>query len=224
MQREIIKTKDNSKTLLIPSLNETYHSTHGAITEALHIYINHGINQFTSKKDIVSIFEMGFGTGLNAILTFKCCKQNNLKINYKTIEKFPISETEIEHLGYYNEPDLELLKDEYMKMHETPFNNAIQIDTDFSLTKHHTDIKSFDLSENSLDLIYFDAFAPQHQPDLWTKDVLTKMYNSLKTDGFLITYCAQGEFKRTLKAIGFEVIALDGPPGKREITKAIKLR
>jgi len=224
MQRIIITTKDNSKTLLISDLNETYHSTHGALTEAQHIFIKNGINQLKNIKNTkISIFEMGFGTGLNAILTYQFATKNGLSIDYKTIEKYPISFEEIESLDYVNELKLENLSKIYNEMHQVNPKLLTLLTKQFSFTKYHEDIKLLNLPKTSLDLIYFDAFAPQHQPDLWTEEVLSKMYNALKPNGFLITYCAQGKFKRTLKSIGFSVIGLDGPPGKREITKAIKL-
>lgn len=222
MQREIINTKDNSKTLLIPNLNETYHSTHGAMTEALHIYIKNGINQFKLSKNKINIFEMGFGTGLNAILTYQYAIENNLEIDYKTIEKYPISIKEINALSYTSQPDLNQFKETYNDMHQAKDKITKTLSSSFLFTKYHDDIKNLELPNNTFNIIYFDAFAPQHQPDLWTEEVLLKMYDSLKPNGFLITYCAQGQFKRTLKSIGFTIEGLDGPPGKREITKAIK--
>ena len=203
-------------------MNETYHSTNGAFTEALHIYIDKGISQFKSIKSRISVFEMGFGTGLNALLTYQFALKNNLNIDYQTIEKFPISIDEINELNYPNELKIPQLKNIYDQMHQLPNAKTENILDTFSFTKYREDIKSFQLPLNSIDIIYFDAFAPQHQPDLWTEEVLFKMYNSLKPNGFLITYCAQGKFKRTLKSIGFTTIGLVGPPGKREITKAIK--
>jgi tRNA U34 5-methylaminomethyl-2-thiouridine-forming methyltransferase MnmC len=223
MQRKIINTKDNSKTLLIPKMNETYHSTNGAFTEALHIYINQGISQFKSTKNRISIFEMGFGTGLNALLTYQFASQNNLNIDYQTIEKFPITINEIKELNYTKDLKLSQLNNVYNQMHQLPNTKTHNLLDSFSFAKYHNDIKLFKLPLNSIDLIYFDAFAPQHQPDLWTEEILLKMFKALKQGGFLITYCAQGKFKRSLKTVGFTIKGLDGPPGKREITKAIKM-
>lgn len=221
MQRKIITTKDNSKTLLIPDMNETYHSTHGALTEAEHIFIKHGIQQISTKKSSISVFEMGFGTGLNAILTYQFANKHQVKINYLTIEKYPLKSNEVSALNY--SILLHLNQDEanaYNQMHSSV--KPIQLSPYFDFKLITGDIKNTQLVENSFDIIYFDAFAPQHQPKLWEEDILLRMHNSLKPNGFLITYCAQGKFKRTLKSIGFEVVALKGPPGKREITKAIK--
>jgi tRNA U34 5-methylaminomethyl-2-thiouridine-forming methyltransferase MnmC len=222
MQRKIIKTEDNSKTLLIPEMNETYHSTHGALTEALHIYIKHGVASISSFQKEINIFEMGFGTGLNAILTLDHIKSTNSNINYHTIEKYPVSKEELEALNYISKNNLTDLKPAFEALHTSEFNTQSNITPSFSFMKYNLDIKDFSITHDFFHIIYFDAFAPSHQPDLWTQPLLKKMYDALKPNGFLITYCAQGEFKRTLKSIGFEIIALDGPPGKREITKAIK--
>jgi len=222
MQRKIIKTKDNSKTLLIPEMNETYHSTNGAIAESKHIYIEHGLKLLLNKNESIHIFEMGFGTGLNAILTLDFSLNNNLFINYTTIEKFPITNQEIIELNYTETLGLNALKESYDSLHQSTPNQQLIINEQFSFIKHHQDIKTIVLPNNTYDIIYFDAFAPQHQPDLWTIEILQKMYDSLAINGFLITYCAQGQFKRNLKSIGFDVIPLPGPIGKREITKAVK--
>ncbi len=217
MQRKIITTKDNSKTLFIPEMDETYHYIHGALTEAIHIFIHHGVDQFKNKPN-VKVFEMGFGTGLNAILTYRYSSEQNLNINYKGIEKYPISQQELEALNYSKLLDLSVKETEVLnQMHSQNFKSDR-----FNFTLSVDDIKQLPLPENEFDLIYFDAFAPNHQPDLWQPNILSKMYKSLVSGGFLITYCAQGQFKRDLKSVGFELVALPGPPGKREITKAIK--
>ncbi len=222
MKREIITTKDNSKTLLIPSMNETYHSTNGALTEANHIFIKNGISNFINSKQEISIFEMGFGTGLNAILTYRFAQQHQLNINYITVEKYPISNDELEVLNYQN--SLNLNNEEVLaldKMHQSK-NKSVKISNHFTFKLIIDDLENINLHLNTFDIIYFDAFAPSHQPNLWNKTILQKMYQCLNTNGFLITYCAQGQFKRDLKSVGFEVKNLPGPPGKREITKALK--
>lgn len=222
MQRKIINTKDNSKTLLIPEMNETYHSTNGAVAESKHIYINHGLNHFTNETKTINILEMGFGTGLNAILTLDYALTHKKEVDYFTIEKYPVTINEIIELDYSTTLDLQHLKPEFISLHELELSTHHHINPYFSFIKHHSDLKEIKLPINKYHIIYFDAFAPQHQPDLWTLDVLQKMYDTLEPEGFLITYCAQGQFKRNLKTIGFEVVPLPGPVGKREITKAIK--
>ncbi len=222
MQRKIINTKDNSKTLLIPEMNETYHSTNGAVAESKHIYINHGLKESGHTIEKVKILEMGFGTGLNAILTLDYSIKHKKHIDYFTIEKYPVTIEEIIELDYPIVLNLPNLKSNYITLHESEFETQHQINSYFSFLKYHNDLKTIDLPCNNFHLIYFDAFAPQHQPDLWTPEILQKMYNCLLPNGFLITYCAQGQFKRNLKAVGFQIISLPGPIGKREITKAIK--
>ena len=223
MQRKIIKTKDNSKTLLIPEMEETYHSTNGALTEANHIFINQGISLHKDVNETVNIFEMGLGTGLNAILTYRFSKQHNINTNYFSIEKYPVSTEELNILDYasllnFNKEE----HDVFNEIHSCNQNIEKELSNNFNFSKTYSDLKDLNLKDNSINTIYFDAFAPRHQPDLWDEKILKKMFNSLKPNGFLITYCAQGKFKRTLKSLGFSVKALPGPPGKREITKAIK--
>jgi len=222
MERKIITTKDNSKTLLISEMNETYHSTNGALTEANHIFIENGINHFKNSTGSISIFEMGFGTGLNAILTYRFALKHQINVIYNTIEKYPVSIAEMETLNYASALNLnELEKDTLNKMHQS-IHKTTALSNNFSFNFVEDDILNIQFQNHQFDIIYFDAFAPSHQPKLWQKDVLTKMYNGLKPNGFLITYCAQGQFKRDLKAVGFDVVNLPGPPGKREITKAVK--
>ena len=222
MQRKIISTKDNSKTLLIPEMNETYHSTNGAVAESNHIYINYGLKETTTNHNTINVLEMGFGTGLNAILTLEYVTRHNKHVNYFTVEKYPVTMEEVIELNYPEALSFQSLKTEYLALHESLPSQQLEINSNFTFSKHHQDIKTIPLIKNNFHLIYFDAFAPQHQPDLWTLDILQKMYDCLLPDGFLITYCAQGQFKRNLKAVGFEIVSLPGPIGKREITKAIK--
>lgn len=222
MQRKIINTKDNSKTLLIPEMNETYHSTNGAIAESKHIYINYGLKEVSRNKNEINLLEMGFGTGLNAILTLDFALSFKKKISYFTVEKYPITTEEINVLNYPESLNLNTLTSDFLKLHQCEFTMTHEINPYFIFSKHHKDLKDTSLNPTHFDIIYFDAFAPQHQPDLWTIEILKKMYTCLAPNGFLITYCAQGQFKRNLKAVGFEVVSLPGPIGKREITKAIK--
>lgn len=221
MDRKIIVTADNSKTLLIPELNETYHSKHGALNEARYVFIKMGLDylQTTHQNNPITIFEMGFGTGLNALVTLEYLKNHpSLKITYDSIEKYPLTINEIENIGYDNVLDATLFK----KLHICEWNKEHIITDQFQLKKIKGDIKSSLLKEANYDLIYFDAFGPRVQPALWETDTLKKMYTILKPTGTLVTYCAQGQFKRNLKAVGFEVQNLPGPPGKREMTRATK--
>lgn len=219
--RKIVPTADNSKTLLIPGLNETYHSTHGAVQEGKHVFIEHGL-AYIKNTPIIEIFEMGFGTGLNALLSLEFAVDHKLNIHYTSIEKFPLSTEIIDKLGYGRLLDPEKFEHAYTQMHTTsPSQNSI-IHQRFSLEKIEGDILNIDLPPDKFDIVYYDAFGPKTQAELWEEEPLRKMYNCLKQGGILVTYCAQGQFKRNLKAVGFEVESLPGPPGKREMTRARK--
>lgn len=219
MKREIIQTSDGSTTIYIPDLDENYHSTHGAIQEAEHVFIQYGLRKVEEvKSDAISIFEMGFGTGLNAFLTKVRAKS---KVEYVGIEAYPVNEQEIGALNYVDlvganhQVDFDLI-------HEAEWNKMISLDDRFSLMKIEEKIESFSMTENSFDLIYFDAFGPRAQAEMWDVQILEKMFKGLKDGGVLVTYCARGQFKRDLKALGFTVEVLPGPPGKREMTRAWK--
>ncbi|MCB9222781.1 MAG: tRNA (5-methylaminomethyl-2-thiouridine)(34)-methyltransferase MnmD [Crocinitomicaceae bacterium] len=220
MKSKIIVTDDNSKTLLIPALNETYHSTKGAITEALHVFIKEGIQHLDQKE--LCIFEMGFGTGLNAILTLDYALKNKIKVDYQCIEAHPLNVDTILEMNYLTELGLEFLNEEYLKMHSCPSDHHIQLSNNFGFTKHLSQIEDQTLSSAQYDLIFYDAFGPKVQPHLWQEGVLSKIVKSMKPGAVLVTYCAQGAFKRTLKQLGLEVESIPGPPGKREMTRATK--
>lgn len=215
-------TEDGSHTFYVEALDEYYHSIHGAIQESNTVFINAGLKAI--DKTEINIFEMGFGTGLNAFMTFLEAQQNKLKINYYTIEAYPISLEEAKLLNYHEELNAETEREIFLKMHDCPWNESIKISENFILHKIKKEIEN--LKSNDLptvDLIYFDAFAPSAQPQLWEKGILKLMHDILKQNGLLTTYCAKGVFKRTLKEVGFEVESLPGPIGKREMTRAIKL-
>ena len=215
-------TGDNSHTLLVKELNETYHSTKGAINEALHVFMQKGLNDYMVKTNCkeMNVFEVGFGTGLNAHLAHLFAKQNQLKLDYVSIEAHPLDLSIIEQLNYS-----ELIPSEqsaYLKLHEVEWNKAVEIDENFTLTKLHQELKDVVL-ENTVDVIFFDAFAPDIQPELWTKLVFESMFKALKSEGVLVTYCAKGVVKRTIKEVGFTLETLAGPPGKREMIRAMKV-
>ena len=220
MRSKIIVTDDNSKTLLIPELNETYHSTKGAITEAKHVFIKEGLH--FSGQSSLKIFEMGFGTGLNAIITVNESEKNNLDILYHTIEWIPVDEHIIKEMDYLNALNISHLKDAYYYMHQSKHNEELSLSDHFIFKKFINKIEEHELELAFYDIIYYDAFGPKVQPELWDIPVLTQMYNALKTGGIFVTYCAQGQFKRNLKEIGFRVESIPGPPGKREMTRAFK--
>ena len=220
MKREVIETGDGSKTIRIIDLDENYHSTHGALHEAEHVFIKNGLFEFIDKSQI-SIFEMGFGTGLNAFLSAIKSNQLKLKIEYTGIEAFPVSIDELNQLGYHDIAG-ESNSDLYNKLHETLWGEMNEISEWFSLRKINDQLQLINFDNESFDIVYYDAFGPRAQEEMWSIELFQKMYDSIKEGGFLVTYCAKGQVKRNMKAVGFEVEPLPGPPGKREMTRAWK--
>lgn len=218
MKTELIITKDGSHSLFVPELNEIYHSTNGAIQESNHIFIQSGLAQIPKKE--ISILEIGFGTGLNAFLALIYALKNNIRINYFTIEKYPVEKNIIEKLNYAELID-QTQTDAFRLLHNCAWNNSIKINPSFSFIKYQIDLNLF-VPYFWYDALFFDAFAPDIQPELWTKENFMKLYKNLAWEGNLTTYSAKGEVKRNLEASGFFVERIPGPPGKREIIRAIK--
>ena len=222
MKKEIIVSKDGSHTLNIPEMNETYHSTNGALTESRHVFIDKGINKL--KNDTIKIFEVGFGTGLNAMTTLEwLTKNSDRKVIYDAIEAFPVSSELIEQLNYNQLFDFDKSAELYTQLHQVNWEEQVAISLQFELLKIHEKLENHSFKQNYYDCIYFDAFAPNKQGELWELAILKKCYHSLKTGGRFVTYCAKGQLKRDLKALGFSIKMEPGPPGKREMTTAIKL-
>lgn len=225
--REIIVTSDGSNSLYIPKWDESYHSRHGAIQEAFHVFIKNGLDLTGPNK--INILEMGFGTGLNALITLQQSKIKGLDINYTGLEKFPVSKEEFQHLNYVNElhqlqPDfgLEVSRRMYEKLVSADWEREIQIYENFKLNKIQADFLEFNYPENQFDLVYFDAFGARVQPELWTEELFEKLYRSMKPGGIFTTYSAKGSVRRALASVGFEVTKKPGPPGKREMLTAVK--
>jgi len=215
MKKELIITKDGSHSLFVPELNENYHSVHGAIEEALHVFIKNGIH-YHSKQNL-NILEIGFGTGLNAFLTSE--NKKGKTVNYTALEPYPVTEELYTKLNFFKLRNSD--GETFLKLHQSDWKKEIEISNDFTLFKSEESVQDF-TTNKKFDIIYFDAFSPETQTEMWTKDVFIKCYNLLNKEGFLVTYCAKGVVKRTMKTVGFEVIALDGPPGKRQMTRANK--
>lgn len=220
MKRRIIQTSDGSTTIQIEDWDECYHSKHGAIQEAKHVFIKNGLALFPDQK--VSILEIGFGTGLNAFITFLEAKKRNQSIDYVGVEAYPVSVEELRGMNYVEE--LEALEYEYVfkKMHQENWGQPNVIDEDFCLTKRQQFFEDID-DVGQYDLIYFDAFGYRVQPDLWSTEIFQKMFAALKYNGVLVTYAARGVVKRSMIEVGFKVEKLAGPPGKREMFRATKL-
>ena len=229
--RKIIPTEDGSATIFIPEWNESYHSRHGAIQEAYHVFIQNGLDLISSKNQEISILEIGFGTGLNALISLCESVSDNFKLNYTGIEKYPVSEEEFSILNYpkslkeFN-TDLNFSENElnqfYNQLMRANWESSVSIHENFSLNKIQSDFLEFNYPENQFDLIYFDAFGARVQPELWTEILFEKLYKSLKSEGILTTYSAKGSVRRALISVGFQVEKKPGPPGKREMLVAVK--
>jgi tRNA U34 5-methylaminomethyl-2-thiouridine-forming methyltransferase MnmC len=221
----VILTEDGSSSLINLDLNETYHSIHGAIQESQHVFIESGLRHWLShsQKKEISILEIGFGTGLNALLTSLEAKNDDLKIYYEGIEAFPLLMETIAQLNYP-----ELLKSEESKiifnqLHEGGWNETQLVAPNFQLHKRAIKIQEGELLKEKYDLIYFDAFAPSKQPEMWELIILKKITDAMKPQAVFVTYCAKGQLKRDLISLGLSVEKIPGPPGKREMIRASKI-
>ena len=219
MKREIITTLDGSTSIHLPDWNESYHSKHGAIQEAYHVFIKNGLSLFEEKS--VSILEIGFGTGLNAFITFLEAQKNNLQVHYTGVEGYPVSVDEAFKMNYVPELNAQKFESIFQEMHSSNWNENIVLSEDFNFIKQNLFFQDIEYI-NEFDLIYFDAFGYRVQPELWSTQIFKKMYNSLKTSGILVTYAARGVVKRSMQEVGFTVKKMAGPPGKREMMVAFK--
>lgn len=221
MKTIIEKTADGSHTLFVPELQEHYHSVNGAIQESLHVFIEAGL-RYCQKKE-VRIFEIGLGTGLNALLTLLEAKASGRTIYYTGIEKYPVTLLVSNSLNYANLIESENESGSFKSIQLVKWNHEIEIDKSFFLTKLNADLTDYSFPENAgFDLVYFDAFAPEKQPEMWYQNIFEKIYKAMSPEGILVTYCAKGEVRRRMQRCGFLVERLPGPPGKREMLRAVK--
>tara|TARA_R110002049_G_scaffold274753_2_gene452744 strand:+ start:774 stop:1436 length:663 start_codon:yes stop_codon:yes gene_type:complete len=220
LKRKIITTADGSKTIQIEEWDEQYHSKHGAIQEAYHVFIKHGLSLFSNTE--IAILEIGFGTGLNALITTLEAPKNNLVISYTGIEAYPVVLEEISQLNYIEQLNAPNAKNVFENMHTVPWDVAVEILPNFTLHKKQQDFLEIK-AESVYNLIYFDAFGARVQPELWTEIIFSLMYKALQSKGVLVTYAAKGSVRRAMLAVGFSVERLPGPPGKREMLRATKL-
>lgn len=217
MERKVILTEDGSSTLYVSDIDECYHSTHGAVQESEHIFIKAALEHHASKR--LSVLEVGFGTGLNALLTYRASQKDGLHVTYTGIEKYPLTLDEAKQLNYAcTDQEREVL----WCMHAAPFSVSEQLSPFFSFSKLCADFLDISLPSEAYDIIYMDAFSPEKQPELWTQDSMKRLYDSMRIGGILTTYCAKGYVRRNLQSVGFVVERLPGPPGKREILRATK--
>jgi tRNA U34 5-methylaminomethyl-2-thiouridine-forming methyltransferase MnmC len=218
MTREIINTADGSHTVSIPEMNITYHSRHGAIQESTHVFINAGLKY--SSGDL-HIFEMGFGTGLNALLTLIEATEQHRNIFYETIEPFPLLAMEAATLNYCRQlqrPDLQPVFDQ---LHQCEWDKPVAVTPLFTFKKHNVSLINYSTSQ-PINLLYFDAFAPTEQPELWTTAIFTQLYNMMAAKSTLVTYSSKADVRRAMQAAGFLVEKIPGPYGKREMVRAVK--
>lgn len=224
LEREIKTTNDGSKTLFISELNENYHSHHGALQEAEHVFIKNGLNLINDHE--INILELGFGTGLNVLVTINeyLKTDKNHVINYFTLEKYPINESEIENLAYFEHFDNIELKNIYQKIHLCEWERSIEIIPGFHLHKIQCDffdLKNIDLPK--INLVYYDCFGARVQPDLWEMPLFEMVSDKMNVNGLLTTYSSKGSVRRILQDLNFKVEKKQGPPGKREMINATKL-
>jgi len=219
LERQIITTGDGSKTIQLKDWDEQYHSKHGAIQEAYHVFIRSGLDLF--KNTYVDILEIGLGTGLNAFITFIEAEKGNYHVNYCGIEAYPVTWEEASQLEYVAKLNVLNKHIYYKQLHTSSWEVPHEIASFFTLTKRKMDFKDIQDKE-MFNLIYFDAFGARVQPELWTVAIFKKMYQALKSKGYLVTYAAKGSVRRAMLAVGFIVERLPGPPGKREMLRAQK--
>jgi tRNA U34 5-methylaminomethyl-2-thiouridine-forming methyltransferase MnmC len=217
-KREIVVTKDGSSSIYLPAFDEHYHSVHGAVQESKHVFMKMGWEPVASKQEEISILEIGFGTGLNAFLVLEqALLFPGKKVHYASLEAFPVAEEQAGLLNY-----AEQNREHFLRLHASGWEKPVAILPNFQLEKRKITLQEFMPEESHYDLVFFDAFAPRVQPELWTEEVFRKMHKALKPGGILVTYCSKGDVRRAMIAAGLSVEKLPGPPGKREMLRAAK--
>lgn len=221
-ENQLIITEDGSHTLFVAELNEHYHSIHGAVAESKHVFIEAGLKPMLAKKNNINILEIGLGTGLNAALALLEAENSKAKINYVGVEPNPLSLSLVSQLNYFSIDGGEHMHDTIMSIHCRNRSKPFSIGDHFVMNYLETPIQDIDLEDSHFDLVFFDAFSPDTQPELWTAEVFAKIFKAMQPAGFLVTYVAKGEVRRTMKACGFTIEKLPGFAGKREMTRAQK--
>ncbi|WP_031426124.1 tRNA (5-methylaminomethyl-2-thiouridine)(34)-methyltransferase MnmD [Flavimarina sp. Hel_I_48] len=224
MKRKIVATGDGSTTIQLVGWEEQYHSMHGAIQESRHVFLKTGLEHWRAlhpEQDEVHVLEIGFGTGLNALLTAVHLSEVPMKVYYEGVEAYPVAADEVAQLNYVDQLKRTDFQSFFKEMHDAPWDEETALKTDFYLKKR---LERFEeLTDNAIhDLVYFDAFGAQVQPELWDAVIFKKMFEALRKEGVLVTYAAKGSVRRAMQEVGFVVSRLPGPPGKREMLRAVK--
>lgn len=214
---QIIQTEDGSNTIVHPLLGELYHSNRGAVGESQHVFIDNGLRFVVDNgKSEITIFEVGFGSGLNCWLTLNAARNLSLQVKYIAIELYPVDMQTVAGLKYTKEQ-------EFVSLHTSKWDCEVEITPYFKLRKHHASLNDFDFDQiHGVDLVYFDAFSPDVQPDLWRADIFRRVFKSLNHGGVVVTYTSKGEVKRAMRGVGFEVARLKGALGKHHMVRGIK--
>jgi tRNA U34 5-methylaminomethyl-2-thiouridine-forming methyltransferase MnmC len=222
---KIILTDDGSHSVYIPEINESYHSSHGAYRESIHIFLLYGLEAWYARnrgKLPVRIFEVGFGTGLNAWLTLIWAEQNNVPILYHTIEPFPLGKDIYSQLNYIQiDETLTHYNNQFQRLHNMDWNTGKPLTDYFNIKKEQ--VKLEDVVMYGTDIVFFDAFSPKKQPEVWAKEILAKVVDAMNPNGVLVTYCAAAKVKKDLQDLGLILDEVPGPPGKKEMTRGWKI-
>ncbi|MGV3508755.1 MAG: tRNA (5-methylaminomethyl-2-thiouridine)(34)-methyltransferase MnmD [Sphingobacteriaceae bacterium] len=220
---QFVTTADGSKTIFNPAIGENYHSKHGALQESKHVFLKSGLQFFleNNKQDSISILEVGFGTGLNFLLSADYCTQNQITLNYTGIEAFPLSLEMIKNTGYSNFVSPEI-NQSFLNNYKESLNTPVSLNDYCELEISNCKLEQFQ-TEKAFDVLYFDAFAAIHQPEMWTTDALEQCCRHLKSGGVFVTYAITGNLKRSMKSLGFAIEKAPGAPGKREMLRAVKI-
>jgi len=265
---QLIETSDGSHSLFVPSLNETYHSRHGAVQESQWVFIKQGLDfarpplreipELSSRGMVPErsrgrILEVGFGTGLNALLAMRWAEEHRVHVHFTSLETNVLAIEVAEQLNYYEtalseetafersreqlssqqspvpergsnaltNPRVQNIRERFLQMHSSPWNEDVAITPHFTLHKAQREVQS-EVSDSHYDVVFFDAFGPPTQPEMWTPAIFQRMFRALKSGGILVTYCAKGQVRRDMQSVGFTVERLPGPPGKREMLRATK--
>ncbi len=219
MDLKLIISKDGSHTIYRKDIDETYHSRHGAVQEALHVFISKGLKEIEKSKRPINILEVGFGTGLNALLT---CLNSTSEVNYIGLEAAPLSIKVLDSLNYDTMVVQDNSQEIFKNIHDSPWDALCSITGLFSIKKIETTIQNFEITQ-PIDLVYYDAFGPSSQAEMWDVSIFEKIYKAMCSKGVFVTYCAKGQVRRDLESVGFVMERLEGPPGKREMLRGRKL-